>query len=202
MDPASAIGRGVANRLLEDEAWAREKLRAHAGRSFAVASGPLKAAFVVRDDGSLDAAPAGAPPADVELYVSPLDLPALLAQPSRWDTLVAGNGDAALAATLKELAHTLPWFVERAFARVFGPVVGQRLADTGRRLLAFPEYAGERLAESVVSYARDEAGLLARGDEARMLAAQNADLATRVASIAERLEALERLADARPAVRH
>ena len=51
-----------------------------------------------------------------------------------------------------------------------------------------------------MSYARDEAGLLARGDEARMLATQNAELASRVASIAERLDALERLADARPAV--
>ena len=192
IDPAGAVGRSIANRLLADEAWAREKLRAHIGRVFTLASGPLSVAFVIRSDGSLDAAPSNGPPPDVELYVSPLDVPALLAEPSHWDRLVMGNGDAALAATLKELAHTLPWFVERSFARAFGPIVGQRLADTGRRMLSFPGYAGERLTESLASYARDEAGLLARGDEARMFAEQNAALAQRVEAIAARLARLER----------
>ena len=40
-DPASALGEQVANRLLKDEEWAREKLRAKAGRSFLVRSGPV-----------------------------------------------------------------------------------------------------------------------------------------------------------------
>ena len=191
LDPASALGRGIANHLLAGEDWAREKLRAHAGRVFSLASGPVSVAFVVRDDGTVDAAPARGPAPDAELHVAPLDVPALLADPSRWDKLVSGKGDAALAATLKELAHTLPWFVERAFAKAFGPIVGQRIADTGRRMLAFPDYAGERFAGSVASYARDEAGLLARGDEARMFAEQNAALVQRVEAIATRLARLE-----------
>lgn len=194
IDPATALGRGLANRLLEDEAWARDKLRQHAGRVFSVRSGPVGVCFIVRSDGSLDSAPPQSPPPDAELVVSPLDVPALLAEPSRWDRLVVGTGDAELTGTLKELAHTLPWFVERAFSRVFGPIIGQRLADTGRRLLAFPGYAGERLTDSVVSYARDEAGLLARADEAREFAAQNGALALRVEALAERLARLERAA--------
>lgn len=191
IDPATALGRGLANQLLADEAWAREKLRAHAGRTLRVASGPVSAAFAIGDEGSLDAAPARGAAFDAEFHVSPLDVPALLAEPSRWDRLVTAKGDVALAATLKDLAHTLPWFVERAFAKAFGPVVGQRLADAGRRLLAFPDYAGGRLAESAVSYARDEAGLLARADEARAFAEQNAALAQRVEAIAQRLARLE-----------
>lgn len=190
-DPVSALGRGIANRLLADEAWAREKLRVHAGRVFALASGPVSARFAIGDDGALDTAPVSATPPDVELYVAPLDLPALLADPGRWDALVMGTGDAALAATLKDLAHTLPWFVERAFARAFGPVVGQRFADAGRRLLGFPDYAAERFAESVASYARDEAGLLARADEARQFAEQNADLARRAEAVEQRIARLE-----------
>lgn len=189
--PASALGRGIANRLLEDEAWARDKLRAHVGRVFTLTSGPLSGAFIVRSDGSLDSAPSNGPPPDLELVISPLDVPGLLVDPSRWDRFVMGTGDAALAGTLKELAHTLPWFVERAFAKAFGPIVGQRLADTGRRLLGFPEYAGERLAESLVSYARDEAGLLACGDEARHFAEQNASLAQRTDAIAARIARIE-----------
>jgi ubiquinone biosynthesis protein UbiJ len=202
IDPAGTLGRGIANTLLADEDWAREKLRAHAGRVFTLASGPVSVAFVVRSDGAIDSAPANGPPPDVELYISPFDVPRLLADPSRWDTLVMGNGDAALAGTLKELAHTLPWFVERAFERAFGPVIGLRLADTGRRLLAFPEYATERFADSVVSYARDEAGILARGDEARMFAEQNAALAQRVDAIGSRIAALEARLAAPPPVAH
>jgi ubiquinone biosynthesis protein UbiJ len=51
---------------------------------------------------------------------------------------------------------------------------------------------GEHLADNVVSYARDEAGLLARGEEARAFAAQNADLAQRVDALAQRIADLER----------
>ena len=191
LDPASALGRGVAHRLLADEDWAREKLRAHTGRVFTLASGPVTVALVVRSDGALDTAPANGPPPDVELHVSPLDVPQLLADPACWDRVVTASGDVALAATLKDLAHTMPWFVERAFERALGPVIGQRVADTGRRLLAFPGYASERFAESVFSYARDETGLLARGDEARLFAEQNVLLAQRVETIDARIAQLE-----------
>jgi ubiquinone biosynthesis protein UbiJ len=189
--PASAIGEKLANRVLRDEAWAREKLAPHAGRSFTMACGPVTTGYSVRDDGTLGARAAGGGPADAELYLSPLDLPAFLADPSRWSALVTANGDPALIGTLKELAGTLPWFVERAFAKAFGPVVGQRMADAGRHVLAFPEYAGARLTENVASYLRDEAGALARGDEARRFAADSAELATRAEELEARIARLE-----------
>ena len=88
-------------------------------------------------------------------------MPAFLAEPTRWDALVTVDGDAALAATLKGLAETLPWFVERAFAEALGPIAGQFVADTGRRMLAFPGYAGERVGDSVASYVSDEVRLAA-----------------------------------------
>jgi ubiquinone biosynthesis protein UbiJ len=190
-DPATALGRSIANRLLEGEDWAREKLRGHAGRAFSVSSGPIVTAFVIRSDGTLDARSGSTPAPDVELHVSPLDVPSLLADPSRWSTLVSATGDPELSETLRSLALTLPWFVERAFASAFGPIVGQRLADAGRRILGFPEYAGTRLTESVVSYARDEAGLLARGDEARTFAEQNAMLAARADELEQRVARLQ-----------
>ena len=74
--------------------------------------------------------------------------------------------------------------------------MGQRVADAGRRMLAFPGYAIDRVSESVGSYARDEAGLLARGDELRTLAQENAALAARVDALAARLDAVAaRLSD-------
>jgi len=190
-DAASAIGEKLANRVLNDESWAREKLRPHAGRSFTLGCGPVSSGYTVRDDGTLGARAPGGGPADAELYLSPLDVPGFLADPSRWNGRVTATGDAALVATLKELAGTLPWFVERAFAKALGPVVGQRVADAGRHMLAFPEYAGARLADNVASYLRDETGTLARGDEARAFAADNAALAARADDLAARIARLD-----------
>ena len=189
-DPASALGEGLANRLIRDEDWAREKLVAHAGRSFSLRCGPLVTAFSIRADGEIEALSARAAAPDAELTVSPLDVPALLADPARWDAFVKATGDAALTATLRDLATTLPWFVERGLASAFGPIVGQRLADTGRALLGFPEYANSRVAENLASYARDETGLLTRGDDARALAGEAAELSMRVDALIARIERL------------
>jgi ubiquinone biosynthesis protein UbiJ len=78
----------------------------------------------------------------------------------------------------------MPWFVEETFAKALGPIVGQRMADAGRKLLAFPEYAAQRVADSAASYVRDEAPLLAHAGDLRRFG-------TEVAEIVERVEALE-----------
>ena len=83
---------------------------------------------------------------------------------------------------------TLPWFVERGLARAFGPIVGQRLADTGRALLGFPEYASGRLAENVFSYARDETAVLARGDRRGTSLAEATAVPRAWTALAERVD--------------
>jgi ubiquinone biosynthesis protein UbiJ len=183
------FGASAFNRALEHAPWAREKLLLHAGRSFSVALGPLVAGFRILDDGRVEPASFAGSTPDLHLRLSPLTLSSFLADPSRWNEFVTEEGDVALGGTLKDLALTMPWVVEDAFARAFGSVVGQRMADTGRRLLAFPGYAAERIGDSVASYARDEADLLARGDEMRAFAEQNAALAARVAALEARIDA-------------
>ncbi|HVF62862.1 MAG TPA: hypothetical protein VNE58_02570 [Casimicrobiaceae bacterium] len=189
-DPASALTERVANRLLEDEAWAREKLRAHASESFLVTCGPIATLFGVTADGTLESLSLRDKVPSVTIRISPFDVPAFLAHPERWPELTSTAGDAKLGETLRELAVTLPWFVERGLANAFGPVIGQRLADTGRALLTFPETATRKLVDNVTSYARDEAPMLARGDEARKFAAENDDIAKRVESLSDRIDRL------------
>lgn len=197
-DP-STIPPAIANRVLEGETWALSCLAAHAGRVITVAVGPLAATMRVGTTGKLEAAPRpdGAP--DLELTVSPLALPSFLADPRRWDALVTARGDAALTTTLKGLAETLPWFVERAFAGALGPIVGQRVADAGRALLAFPEYAAARLGESVAGYVRDEKGLVVQAAEAQSFGADVGALAQRVDALGARLDALSARIAAAPA---
>lgn len=178
----------IANRVLEQQLWAREKLAAHVGRAVRVNIGPASRAFAIDADGWLHESEAVP---DLKLAISPLRLPALVAQPERWGELVAAEGDSALAATLCELALTLPWFVEEVFAKAFGPAVGQRLADTGRRLLALPDYGAQRFADSVASYIGDEAQLVVGASEAQVVASEITALAARVDALAMRVEALD-----------
>ena len=50
LDP-TAIPGAVANRVLEREAWARERLAAFAGRVFVIRVGPVATAFHVETSG-------------------------------------------------------------------------------------------------------------------------------------------------------
>ena len=185
-----ALSSTAANRLLEHEPWARERLAAFAGRAFMLRVGPATAGFRIDEHGLFEHAPlAGATP-DLVLALSPLDVPAFLADPKRWNEFVAEEGDVELGGVLKELARTLPWFVERLFARALGPVVGQRVADAGRRMLGLPEYAATRIAANVGSYARDEAQVLADPADVRAFAEDTAALASRIEALDARVEEL------------
>jgi ubiquinone biosynthesis protein UbiJ len=187
-----ALTDAAANRLLEHEPWARERLAAFAGRSFVLRIGPAVAGFRIDEHGLLETAPlAGATP-DLALALSPFNVPAFLADPRRWNEFITEEGDVELGGALKELAQTLPWFIERLFSRSLGPVVGQRVADAGRRMLGFPEYAATRVAANVGSYARDEAQVLAHPADLRALADETALLAARIDALDARIEALAR----------
>ena len=198
-DP-EAIPAALANRVLARESWARSSLAAHAGHTFTVAVGPVATTMRIDASGTIEAAPPSSGPPHLKLTLSPLTVPSFLADPKRWDALIGVDGDAALAATLKGLAETLPWFVERMFAEVLGPIVGQHVADTGRRLLAFPAYAGERVGASVASYLRDEAAFALTAAEARSFSAEIAATVRRVDALAARIDALAARDPATPSV--
>ena len=189
LDPA-AVPAALANRVLAREQWARDCLAAHAGRSFKVVVGPLTATMHIDISGSIESAKSSVPAPDLTLTVSSFALPAFLANPKRWDELVAADGDAALASTLRGLAETLPWFVERAFAEALGPIAGQFAADAGRRMLAFPGYAGARVGDSMTSYIRDEVALAATTTQAHVFGDELVETAARVDALAARIDAL------------
>jgi len=190
IDPAI----GLANRVLEREDWARERLSAHAGRTVRMVCGPMASTLAIAPSGMLSPSQSAA---DLTLSIPPLRLPTLLAHPERWTELVSVDGDAALAATLADLARTLPWFVEQAFASAFGPLIGTRLADAGRELLALPERAAQSFGESLSSYARDEAGLGVSASTFADFVAEAAAVAARVDALALRLDQAAPAGDAK-----
>lgn len=182
-----SLAAALFNRSLAREPWAQARLAAHAGATFAVVVGPATAIYTIAADGTVAKADV---PATLTLTVSPLNVPALLAQPGRWSELVTATGDAGLASTLSDLTLTLPWLIESAFARVLGPVVGSRVADSARSLLTMPEYAAGRVGASVTRYVTDESRLVANKQDFRTLADDAASLADRVDALDARIAAL------------
>ncbi|CAG1007529.1 hypothetical protein BURK1_03411 [Burkholderiales bacterium] len=191
----AALAAGVANRALAGERWALEKLAAHAGRSFTLESGPLSASYVIGDDGSLEVAPAGAAPS-LTLTVSPLALPSLAADPTRWRSLVTGVGDENLATAIEELALTFPWFVERAFGAALGPVLGQKVADVGRVLLSIPGEVSRRAASGLGRFASESDLIASRADVDRF-AEGTADAERRTSALEARVGSLARAVEKR-----
>jgi ubiquinone biosynthesis protein UbiJ len=191
-----ALVDAALNRLVGGEAWVGERLAAHAGRVFALRVGPLTSRLRIADDGTLGDVPLAETTPDLVLTVAPFNVAPLLADVRRWNEFVVEEGDLELGGTLKELAQTLPWFVERLSGRAFGAIVGQRVADAGRQLLGIPEYAATRVAASVAIYARDEARFLARPSEMRGFTEDVAAMALRVDALAARLAALDARATA------
>lgn len=186
--PASIPAR-IVNRALAQEDGLRAKLAAHAGSAFRIACGPADASLAIDADGALHEAEADVVPA-LTLTMRARDVPTLLHDPSRFDALVRADGDAALAATLRDLAATMPWFVERLFGAAFGNVLGQRLADAGRRLLGFPGDAAARFGANVKSYVGEETELGVSHPAAAAFEGDVRDLAARVDALAARIDAL------------
>lgn len=193
MSAAGEASARLANHVLEREDWARDMLAPFAGRMFTLSVGPLTSAMRIGERGTLEVA-GTAETADLRLRMSPLAVPSFLAQPKRWNEFIEEDGDADLGGALKELAQTLPWFVEQAFANALGPLAGQRVADAGRALLGFPEYAAQRVTDSVASYARDEAGWFPAADAMRRHADAVQATAAATDALIARVDALTRRA--------
>jgi ubiquinone biosynthesis protein UbiJ len=183
-----STGAALANRLLEREPWARERLAAHAGRRLCITMGPVRRVYAIDTAGRVTDA-AGADDPDLVITLSPVTLPALLAQPARWPELVQSSGDTALATTLADLAATLPLLVERGLIEALGPL-GVPLADAGARLLAMPGYAAQRFASSTAHYLAEETHVVVGRAEALARADDIAALRNAVDALAARVDAL------------
>ncbi|WP_459616783.1 ubiquinone biosynthesis accessory factor UbiJ [Bordetella sp. 2513F-2] len=186
------------NALLAREAWARERLARHAGKTARLAAGALGVSLTIDSEGMLSPAdPAIVPDVTLTLAAGKLQ-PALLLSRERPDFagLTHISGDAALAQLVAELARDLRWDAEDDLARVVGDIPAARLASGARLLGEGLRTAGGRLAANVAEYLSEEQPLVLgrpafeqwRQDLAGLQAALD-DLDRRAAQLGARLPA-------------
>ncbi|MCP5267584.1 MAG: SCP2 sterol-binding domain-containing protein [Zoogloeaceae bacterium] len=149
------------NHLLDQEPWARSRLRDFAGQLACFHVGPLSFSVSVDPSGTLIPVDATQKP-DVTIHL-PDDTPIRflvnrhsLMQEAR----ISGSADFAEA--LGFLARNLEWDVESDLARLIGDTAAHRLAGIGSQFVTRKQLAGERLAANLFEFAADELHLVER----------------------------------------
>jgi ubiquinone biosynthesis accessory factor UbiJ len=157
----SAPAVATINHLLAQEAWARDTLKRHAGKTACIDTGHLRLCMRVAPDGMLEAAGADDVPA-VTIHVKLGDVPLILQHRDRAFSYVRIDGDAEFANTISQLSKGLRWDVEHDLERVIGPIGAVRVAGGARRAVAGAASTGKRLAENVAEFLLEERRVLVR----------------------------------------
>jgi ubiquinone biosynthesis protein UbiJ len=135
--PLAQTALSALNHVLRQQAWARDRLRAHSGRTvrIVVASplGPVRADARIADEGVLEVAEVESPTVTLSLSPSVDALFGLLRDGPRGLTgHLKVEGDVMVAAAVGEIAQHLRWDVEEDLSRVFGDRVAHRMGETAR----------------------------------------------------------------------
>lgn len=158
--PLDALAGAPLNHLLRANAWARESLKPHAGKTVRLRCLPFSASLAILDSGEVAPAPADAVP-DATLSVTPGLLLRMAAQDdSAWRD-IAIDGDTAVAGAVHHLWRHLHWDAEEDLSRVFGDIAAHRMADSARTLQQWAKTSGENLARSFAEYWTEEQPVVA-----------------------------------------
>ncbi len=175
------------NHLLDQQAWARERLAPHAGLRMEFRTPPLPPArLLILESGRVSEA--GGEQSDLCVTLDPLALPLLLTR--RPDALshVDMSGPEPLAAAVRALMLELRWDLEEDLSRVMGDVPAHRLVEAGRGALQWQRDAGERLARNFTEYWTEEQPLLARRADLERLAREVEALHAELDRLQQQLE--------------
>jgi ubiquinone biosynthesis accessory factor UbiJ len=150
---------GVLNHLISQTPGGASKLVKHAGEKLAIDALIVRNVFLIGEDGYLAAVGDAAAEATIRLT------PDLLSRlPFAGKDAFRGaqtEGDAELLSAFNDVFQHMQWDVEADLARLFGPVIGYRLAEAGRSLAGWIRQASVEGAKTLAEYVTEENPMLA-----------------------------------------
>jgi len=135
--PLAQTALAALNHVLRQQSWARDRLRAHGGRTVRMVVespfGPVSADARIAEDGTLEAATVSAPTVTLTLRPS-IDalFGALRSGPQGLSGHLKVEGDVMVAAAVGEIAQHLRWDVEEDLSRIVGDRVAHRMGEAAR----------------------------------------------------------------------
>jgi len=182
------------NHLLQAQPWSRERLQRHAGKTLRVNLPPLLLLLAIEEDGMISAAQPGSEP-DATLGVSPLALLHVLSSRPLPQELVHTAGDSGLAVDFGNVMQNLRWDAEEDLSKIFGDVLGHRMARSGAGFLASAKQAAENFAANLTEYWTEEKPLLAKGPDVEGFVREVDALRDATARLEKRVERLMQRSD-------
>ena len=196
--PLAQTALSALNHVLRQQDWARDRLRAHAGRSVRMTVvtplGEVSSDARIAEQGVLEATTAAQPTVTLRLTPSIDAVFGLLQRgPQGLGGALKVDGDVMLAAAVGEIAQHLRWDVEEDLSRVFGDRAAHRFGEAAREGARQAGDLRGRVETGVRQYLVDEDRQLVARAEMQALAGAIASLE----AVVGRLEA--KLASPRPA---
>jgi ubiquinone biosynthesis protein UbiJ len=192
--PLAQTGLSALNHVLRQQEWARDRLRAHAGRTVRMTVvtplGPVASDARIADDGTLEVATVALP--TVRLTLTP-SIDALFGALREGPQGLAGHlkveGDVMVAAAVGEIAQHLRWDVEEDLSRVFGDRVAHRMGETAREGARQAVELRERVETGARQFLVDEDRQLVARNDLRSLSDAIVALEGMITGLEQRLSA-------------
>ncbi|MBK6972406.1 MAG: hypothetical protein IPH26_05415 [Sterolibacteriaceae bacterium] len=178
------------NHVLGQAAWAREKLRPHAGRVALLSSPPLALRLSIEPDGHFAEAAADSP-ADAEIALPTGAVSRALQGFDAVSRHVSVSGNAEFAETLGFVLRNLRWDAEEDLSKVFGDIVARRMAMGFAQFASWQRNAARNFAETTADYLAEERQVLLRPGLVAEFASDVDTLRDDLARLEKRLEKLE-----------
>lgn len=153
----SVLASGL-NRLFVQTPGACDLLAKHAGRTLALDLVLYRANLRVEEGGNLRAAFNAS--ADATIFITPDVLLRLPSQGKAALRELRTEGDAEFLSAFNDAFQQLDLDAEAELSRLFGPIVGFRLAEAGRSFGEWVSQAGQDTARAFAEYAVEESPLL------------------------------------------
>lgn len=203
MNAAEFVFTPILNHLLGQHDWARERLKRHAGQSFALISGPLNLQCEVLTDGYLSAqrsarserdkpSSVAGPLSDVTLTLATEYWPSVLTRGlDEINGTIQISGDAELAESLGLVFRHLRWDAAEDISRITGDVLAQRLVNTAQATHTAVTQSLRAGFANVSEYLAEEAGMLVRPQHLHSIRQQLSTLRDDLARLEKRIRRLE-----------
>ncbi len=176
------------NRLFAQSPGACDLLAKQAGRTLALDMVFFRAQLQVENGGTLHAAPEM--PAEATIFLPPDVLARLPIQGKAALSVLQSEGDAELISAFNDALQQMDLNAEAELSRVFGPIVGFRLAEAGRAFGDWAKQATEDTVRAIAEYAVEETPMLASRVEVERFKLEVAQLRDDWARLEARLNQL------------
>lgn len=185
-NPLNQTAVALLNRMLEREAWARDKLAPFAGRVVRLEAAPFSLQWAIADDGTFIASEDGAPA--VTIGVALASLPFALLDPQAATRDVRLQGDAEFAQALSFVLQNLRPEPEEELARFVGDAAAVRIVGFVRLSASHWRQLAERMLDNTANYIVTENPMVVGRDEVSAFVQDVARLRDDVARLEKRIE--------------